>query len=68
MKTSADLFAAFLKCPTKCNFRSTGQIGSGNAYAEWVRAQHDAYQRETAKRLQGSVLGCAESTTPDIAQ
>ena len=51
MKISADLFAAFLKCPTKCYLRSTGQAGSGNAYEGWVREQNDAFRAEATKRL-----------------
>jgi|SRR6266567_5684501 len=51
MNQTFPLFDAFLKCPTKCYLRSTGQAGTGNAYAEWVRAQNDAYQSETAKGL-----------------
>jgi hypothetical protein len=34
MKLTSELFADFLKCPTACYLRSTGQAGSGNAYAE----------------------------------
>ena len=45
MKITSDLFDAFLKCPTKCYLHSTGQTGSGNAYAEWVREQNDAYRK-----------------------
>jgi predicted RecB family nuclease len=51
MKITSNLFDAFLKCPTKCYLRSTGQTGAGNAYAEWIREQNDACQTETAKRL-----------------
>jgi hypothetical protein len=47
-KGSADLL---LKSPTKCYLHSTGQAGAGNAYAEWVREQNDAYRTETGKRL-----------------
>jgi len=36
MKITSDLFAAFLKCPTKCWLHSRGEIGAGNKYAEWV--------------------------------
>jgi CRISPR/Cas system-associated exonuclease Cas4 (RecB family) len=42
MKLTSALFGAFLKCPTKSYLRSTGQSGSGNAYADWVREQNDA--------------------------
>ncbi|HEV2438182.1 MAG TPA: hypothetical protein VG077_19490 [Verrucomicrobiae bacterium] len=51
MKISADLFEAFLKCPTKCWFRATGETGSGNAYAEWVKSQTASYQAIEAERL-----------------
>lgn len=50
-KQTCDLFDAFLKCPTKCYLRSTSQAGSGNAYADWVRKQNDAYRAEARKRL-----------------
>ena len=51
MKLTSHLFDAFLKCPTKCYIRSTGQAGSGNAYDEWVREQNDAYRAEATNRL-----------------
>jgi CRISPR/Cas system-associated exonuclease Cas4 (RecB family) len=41
MKLTSALFEAYLKCPTKCYLRSTGQAGSGNAYAEWVAEKAD---------------------------
>jgi len=50
MNVTSALFEAFLKCPTKCYLRSTGQADGENAYAEWVRAQNDAYRSKTAKR------------------
>ena len=51
MKLNSLLFAGFLKCPTKCYLHSTGQTGSGNAYADWVREQNDAYRAEAGKQL-----------------
>jgi predicted RecB family nuclease len=51
MNVTSVLFEAFLKCPTKCYLRSTGQAGAENAYAEWVRAENDAYQGKAAKRV-----------------
>jgi CRISPR/Cas system-associated exonuclease Cas4 (RecB family) len=51
MKLTSSLLEAYLKCPTKCYLRSTGQTGAGNAYAEWVREQNDAYRNEGAQRL-----------------
>ena len=51
MKLNSLLFAGFLKCPTKCYLHSTGQTGSGNAYADWVGEQNDAYRAEAGKQL-----------------
>jgi hypothetical protein len=34
MKVSADVFGAFIDCPTKCWLRAVGEPTSGNAYAE----------------------------------
>jgi hypothetical protein len=37
MKITSDLFQAYLKCPTKCWLRATGELGTGNSYSEWVQ-------------------------------
>src|ERR1035438_5885295 len=55
MRITSQLFDAFLKCATKGHLRSLGEIGSGNEYAEWVRAQDESYQREAARKLQEAV-------------
>jgi predicted RecB family nuclease len=55
MKLTSARFDAFLKCPTKCYLRSTSQTGSGNAYAEWVREQNNAYLSEATKGLMTTV-------------
>ena len=55
MRITPPLFDAFLKCATKCHLRSLGEIGSGNEYAEWVRARNESYQREAARGLQEAV-------------
>ncbi|MDP2815253.1 MAG: hypothetical protein Q8O19_01070 [Rectinemataceae bacterium] len=49
MIISSTLFEAFLGCPTKCFLQSFGRTGTGNAYADWHRAQNDSYQRERIK-------------------
>lgn len=51
MKITPDLFGAFLKCPTKCWLRASGEPTSGNVYAEWVRSQNEAFQATATKRL-----------------
>ena len=55
MKITSDLFDAYLKCPTKCWLRSTGESSAGNTYPEWVKAQNDSYRTtETERLLAGS--------------
>src|ERR1035437_52031 len=67
MKITSDLLDAFLKCPTKCYLRSTGQAGAGNAYAEWVREQNDTYRKEAVQRLVTLAEGEVAVSTPDAA-
>ncbi len=40
---TAQLFDAYLKCPTKCFRKSRGQLGGANTYAERLRAREQAY-------------------------
>ena len=51
MTINPSLFEAYLKCPTKCWLRSTGEPTAGNAYAEWVQTQNESYRPDAAKRL-----------------
>ena len=51
MKITPDLFEAFLKCPTKCWLRATGEPASGNTYAEWVKEQNETYRVAETERL-----------------
>jgi hypothetical protein len=48
MKITPNVFEAYLKCPTKCWLRSTGEPSAGATYPEWVSAQNCSY-RESAK-------------------
>ena len=64
MKLTSALFEAYLKCPTKCYLRSSGQTGSGNAYAEWVREQNDAYRNDGVQRLMAATESAAAVVTP----
>ena len=68
MTITADIVEAFLKCPTKCYLRSLGEVGTGNAYAEWVRTQNELWRREGIKRLMagtapGECVGSPSVTT-----
>jgi hypothetical protein len=49
MTITADLFEAFLKCPTKCYLRSRGEVGAGHAYADWLRTQNESWHRDRIK-------------------
>jgi predicted RecB family nuclease len=51
MTITPHLFAAYLKCPTKCWLRSTGESASGNVYAGWVRDRDEASREKGIKRL-----------------
>src|SRR5437016_3842900 len=51
MSITPSLFEAFLKCPTKCWLRFTGEPPTGNTYAEWVQTERESYRSEAAKRL-----------------
>jgi CRISPR/Cas system-associated exonuclease Cas4 (RecB family) len=55
MKITSDLFHAYLKCPTKCWLRFTGEPATGNAYAEWVQNQNESYRAAAIGRLRSQV-------------
>src|SRR6266581_7728700 len=61
MTITPHLFEAFLKCPTKCWLRFTGEPRTGNTYAEWVQSEHESYRADAAKRLIANAPadGCA---------
>jgi len=42
MKPIAELFEAYLKCPTM--LLSQDATGEGNAYEDWVKAQNKAFR------------------------
>jgi hypothetical protein len=49
MVITSQLFAAYLKCPTKCWLRWTNEKPTGNTYAEWVADQNETYRDEIDK-------------------
>jgi predicted RecB family nuclease len=55
MKITAPLFEGVLKCITKCFLRSLGEMGTGNAYADWVRTQAESYRHKGMKGLLAGV-------------
>jgi len=64
VKPNSYLFRAFLKCPTKCYLHSKGQTGTGNAYAEWVKSEHERYRQEATSRLIQTLPEVEVSWTP----
>src|SRR5437588_4755938 len=69
-----DLVETFFKCPTKCFLRSCGEVGTGNAYAYWVRTKNDIFRIEGTKRLVAEVapdkcaIGAQAMGSPKPAQ
>ena len=51
MKINPDVFEAYLRCPTKCWLRSTGEPSACNSNPEWVRTQNDSYRKTGMERL-----------------
>ena len=51
MKITRDAFEAYLKCPTKCWLRATGEPSAGNSCPEWLKAQNDSYRTTETARL-----------------
>ena len=39
MKITADVFEAYLKCPTKCWLRAAGESSASSTYPEWAKTQ-----------------------------
>jgi len=66
MKITPALFEAYLKCPTKCWLRSTGESSSGGSYPEWVKAQNDSYRLTGTPRLAAEFLNDEVVLSPDI--
>ena len=54
MKITSAWFAFFQECPTKCYLRSKGERGTGNLFADWLAAQHNAYRTNGINRLMAS--------------
>jgi predicted RecB family nuclease len=66
MKITPAVFEAYLKCPTKCWLRATGEAASGNTYAEWVKAQIAAYRETGTARLVAASPQDEVALSPDM--
>jgi CRISPR/Cas system-associated exonuclease Cas4 (RecB family) len=65
MTITTDLIEAYLKCSTKCFLLSHGEVGTGNAYADWKRTKSGSFRREGIRRLIAGVAAdkCVTSTS-----
>ena len=66
MKITSDVFQAYLKCPTKCWLRATGELGTGNSYSEWVQAQNLSYRATEVTRLVAASPKNEIATSPNL--
>jgi predicted RecB family nuclease len=51
MKITADLFEAYLKCPTKWWLRAAGETSAGSTYSQWAKTQSHSYRMAEIERL-----------------
>jgi predicted RecB family nuclease len=60
MQITAPIFEAYLTCPTKCFLQAHNEVGTGNAYADWVRTEIETYRNAGVKPLTDRVTpdGC----------
>ena len=67
MKITPPVFQAFLKCPTKCWLRHSGEPTAGNVYAEWVQAENKSYRINAVTRLLDEIPkdDCALAPAPE---
>ena len=66
MKTTTDLFEAFLKCPTKLWLRAGGEPSSGNTYAEWVKTQGESYRALESERTLAETSPNVSARSPSL--
>ena len=51
MEITPGMFEAYLKCPTKCWLRASGEASEENPYAQWVKTQTDSYREAETTRM-----------------
>ena len=68
MPITTDLIEAYLKCPTKCFLLSHGEVGTGNAYADWARTKSTSFRREGIGRLIAGVAADKSVTSTSATE
>ncbi len=66
MQITPSVFEAYLKCPTKCWLRATGEPASGNPYAEWIEAQDVCYRASETTRLLSTLPRNEVTVSPNV--
>lgn len=66
MMISSQFVEAYVKCPTKCWLRYSGENAKGNAYADWVDARGEAFWAEGSNRMIAKVSDGERAVTPLI--
>lgn len=67
MIISSQSFEAHLICHTKYYLKTSGEVGTGNAYAEWAKAQNELYQRNGVLRLTQGIPSNEYAISPPAA-
>ena len=57
MIITADIFEAYLKCPSKCWFRFQAEEAPGNPYSLWAEKQNNLYREKALKRILDNIGG-----------
>src|SRR5664280_1757169 len=68
MIVSSELFEGYLECSTKCWLRSRTEPATGNVYAEWARAQNEAYRQDGLNKLRAILPESDFATGPLISE
>ena len=66
MKITPSVFDAYLKCPTKCWLRATGESTDENPYAEWVKTRNAEYREIETARLVAATPTDEVALTPHV--
>jgi predicted RecB family nuclease len=65
---SYHLFEAYIECATKCWLRSRAEPTAKNVYAEWARAQNEAYRQDGLNKLRAILPESDFATGPLISE
>lgn len=67
MEITSEVFGAYLKCPTKCWLRFSGEPFSGSTYSQWVKTQSESYCADKLTQLAETTPKGELAASPFIA-